>query len=84
MPHAICMVFNILTQYPLPPPPGTPLRDCINGVYGCSDMTECVPNFEFAPQRTFTIGDAARAARYDPVLTLCAHPVPTLCADPVC
>ena len=40
----------------------TPLRDCINGVYGCSDMTECVPNFEFAPQRTFTIGDAARAA----------------------
>jgi hypothetical protein len=25
-------------------------------------MTECVPNFEFAPQRTFTIGDAARAA----------------------
>eukprot|EP00041_Stephanoeca_diplocostata_P013753 m.243604 g.243604 ORF g.243604 m.243604 type:complete len:667 (+) comp19455_c0_seq1:121-2121(+) len=40
----------------------TPLRDCINGVYGCSDMTECVPNFEFAPQRTFTIGDVARAA----------------------
>jgi arylsulfatase A-like enzyme len=40
----------------------TPLRDCINGVYGCSDMTECVPHFEFAPQRTFTIGDAARAA----------------------
>jgi hypothetical protein len=38
------------------------LRDCINGVYGCSDMTECVPHFEFAPQRTFTIGDAARAA----------------------
>ena len=30
----------------------TPLRDCINGVYGCSDMTECVPHFEFAPQRT--------------------------------
>ena len=28
----------------------TPLRDCINGVYGCSDMTECVPHFEFAPQ----------------------------------
>lgn len=25
-------------------------------------MTECVPHFEFAPQRTFTIGDAARAA----------------------
>ena len=40
----------------------TPLRDCVNGVYGCSDMTECVPNFEFAPKRTFTIGDAARAA----------------------
>jgi arylsulfatase A-like enzyme len=40
----------------------TPLRDCVNGVYGCSDMTECVPDFEFAPKRTFTIGDAARAA----------------------
>lgn len=40
----------------------TPLRDCVDGVYGCSDMTECVPSFEFAPQRTFTIGDAARAA----------------------
>ena len=44
----------------------TPLRDCINGVYGCSDMTECVPDFEFGgasmPARTFTIGDAARAA----------------------
>jgi hypothetical protein len=40
----------------------TPLRDCINGVYGCSDMTECVPHFEFAPQKTFTIGHAARAA----------------------
>eukprot|EP00040_Diaphanoeca_grandis_P005869 m.34845 g.34845 ORF g.34845 m.34845 type:complete len:658 (-) comp17047_c0_seq1:288-2261(-) len=40
----------------------TPLRDCINGVYGCSDMTECVPSFVFAPQRTFTIGDVARAA----------------------
>lgn len=36
-------------------------RDCINGVYGCSDMTECVPNFEFAPQRTFTIGDVSIA-----------------------
>ena len=37
-------------------------RDCVDYVYGCSDMTECVPNFEFAPQRTFTIADAARAA----------------------
>ena len=26
-------------------------------------MTECVPDFEFAPQGTFTIGDAARAAK---------------------
>eukprot|EP00729_Bicosta_minor_P012420 gene12420-4000_t len=43
----------------------TPLRDCINGVYGCSDMTECVPDFEFAPQGTFTIGMAARAASKD-------------------
>ena len=40
----------------------TPLRDCVNGVYGCSDMTECTPHFEFAPQHTFTIGDAARKA----------------------
>lgn len=38
------------------------LRDCIDGVYGCSDMTECVPNFNFAPERTFTIADAARAS----------------------
>ena len=37
-------------------------RDCVQYVYGCSDMTECVPSFEFAPQGTFTIGDAARAA----------------------
>ena len=37
-------------------------RDCVDYVYGCSDMTECVPSFEFAPQRTFTIGDAARKA----------------------
>lgn len=37
-------------------------RDCVNYVYGCSDMTECVPDFEFAPQGTFTIGDAVRAA----------------------
>ena len=38
-------------------------RDCVDYVYGCSDMTECVPDFEFAPQRTFTIGDAVRAAK---------------------
>ena len=37
-------------------------RDCVHYVYGCSDMTECVPDFEFAPQRTYTIGDAVRAA----------------------
>eukprot|EP00750_Incisomonas_marina_P002570 INCI1244.2.p1 GENE.INCI1244.2~~INCI1244.2.p1 ORF type:complete len:657 (-),score=87.74 INCI1244.2:42-2012(-) len=37
-------------------------RDCVDYVYGCSDMTECVPDFEFAPQHTFTIADAARAA----------------------
>ena len=37
-------------------------RDCVNYVYDCSDMTECVPDFEFAPKRTFTIGDAVRAA----------------------
>ena len=37
-------------------------RDCVNYVYGCSDMTECTPSFPFAPARTFTIGDAARAA----------------------
>jgi hypothetical protein len=40
-------------------------RDCVNYVYGCSDMTECVPRFNFAPKRTFTIGDAARAANDD-------------------
>ena len=28
-------------------------------------MTECTPNFPFAPQRTFTIGDAARLASPD-------------------
>eukprot|EP01065_Artemidia_motanka_P046058 TRINITY_DN6879_c0_g2_i4.p1 TRINITY_DN6879_c0_g2~~TRINITY_DN6879_c0_g2_i4.p1 ORF type:complete len:629 (+),score=238.06 TRINITY_DN6879_c0_g2_i4:52-1938(+) len=37
-------------------------RDCVNGVYGCSDMTECDPHFPFAQQRTFTFPDAARAA----------------------
>jgi hypothetical protein len=33
-----------------------------NYVYDCSDMTECVPDFEFAPQRTFTVADAVRVA----------------------
>ena len=37
-------------------------RDCVNYVYGCSDMSECVPDFHFAPKRTFTFADAARAA----------------------
>lgn len=37
-------------------------RDCVNYVFDCSDMTECVPDFEFAPQRTFTVADAVRAA----------------------
>ena len=36
-------------------------RDCVNYVYGCSDMTECVPDFEFAPE-TFTVPMAVRAA----------------------
>ena len=40
-------------------------RDCVNYVYDCSDMTECDPDFEFAPQRTFTIADAVRAANKD-------------------
>eukprot|EP00045_Choanoeca_perplexa_P010428 m.105203 g.105203 ORF g.105203 m.105203 type:complete len:534 (-) comp15277_c0_seq1:117-1718(-) len=37
-------------------------RDCVNYVYGCSDMTQCVPDFQFAPNKTFTIGEAAREA----------------------
>jgi arylsulfatase A len=37
-------------------------RDCVNYVYDCSDPTQCTPDFEFAPQRTFTIADAVRAA----------------------
>ena len=40
-------------------------RDCVSYVYGCSDMTECVPQFSFAPQRTFTIADAVRASGKD-------------------
>ena len=39
-------------------------RDCVNYVYGCSDMTECVPNFEFAAE-TFTVPMAAKAANID-------------------
>eukprot|EP01062_Namystynia_karyoxenos_P066074 TRINITY_DN60095_c0_g1_i1.p2 TRINITY_DN60095_c0_g1~~TRINITY_DN60095_c0_g1_i1.p2 ORF type:complete len:665 (+),score=191.16 TRINITY_DN60095_c0_g1_i1:96-1997(+) len=35
-------------------------RDCVNYVYGCSDMTECDPDFPFAQQRTFTFPDAVR------------------------
>lgn len=31
-------------------------------VFDCSDMTECVPNFLFAPNHTFTAPMAARAA----------------------
>ena len=37
-------------------------RDCVDYVYGCSDMTECVPAFPFAQQRTFTFADAVRAS----------------------
>lgn len=37
-------------------------RDCVDYVYGCSDMTECVPSFNFAPQKTFTVPMAVRAA----------------------
>ena len=40
-------------------------RDCVDYVYGCSDMTSCVPDFEFAPSRTFTVGDAVRVAGPD-------------------
>ena len=36
-------------------------RDCVNFVYGCSDMSKCVPNFEFNAD-VFTVADAARAA----------------------
>ncbi len=41
----------------------TPFRDCVNGVYDCSDPTEC-PGlaFKFAPNGTFTIANAVRAA----------------------
>ena len=38
-------------------------RDCVDYVYGCSDMRSCPSlGFEFAPSRTFTVGDAFRRA----------------------
>jgi arylsulfatase A-like enzyme len=37
-------------------------RDCVDFVYGCSDMSQCVPDFEFAPSKTFTVGNAVRTA----------------------
>jgi hypothetical protein len=45
----------------------TPFRDCVFGTKGADgdDMTEMIDNFTFAPKRTFTIGDAARAASPD-------------------
>ena len=36
-------------------------RDCVDYVYGCTDMTECVPDLEFSPS-TFTVPMAVRAA----------------------
>uniref|UniRef100_A0A6U3RMU3 Sulfatase N-terminal domain-containing protein n=1 Tax=Ditylum brightwellii TaxID=49249 RepID=A0A6U3RMU3_9STRA len=37
-------------------------RDCVDFVYGCSDMTQCPHlDFEFAPMHTFTVGDAVRS-----------------------
>ena len=35
-------------------------RDCVDYVYGCSDMTECVPKFNFAPEHTYTVPMACR------------------------
>jgi arylsulfatase A-like enzyme len=47
-------------------------RDCVNYVYDCSDPSEYVAGkcsqldqFRFAPQRTFTVADAASAAGYE-------------------
>jgi arylsulfatase A-like enzyme len=40
-------------------------RDCVDNVYGCNDMSTCVPAFEFAPSKTFTVGDAIVAAGDD-------------------
>lgn len=37
-------------------------RDCVDYVYGCSDMSECVPHFNFAPQHTYTAPMAVRDA----------------------
>ena len=38
-------------------------RDCVDYVYGCSDMSQCPSlNFEFAPSHTFTVGEAFRKA----------------------
>ena len=48
-------------------------RDCVNYVYDCSDMTECTPDMDFAPQRTFTIADAARAASKPGAMYTSAH-----------
>eukprot|EP00049_Salpingoeca_infusionum_P017279 m.352374 g.352374 ORF g.352374 m.352374 type:complete len:540 (-) comp16501_c0_seq1:365-1984(-) len=40
-------------------------RDCVDSVYDCSDMTQCVPKFNFAPNKTFTVPMAVRAANND-------------------
>ena len=41
-------------------------RDCVDFVYGCSDMRSCPQlDFEFAPSSTFTVGDAFRMAHND-------------------
>lgn len=37
-------------------------RDCVDFVYGCSDPSQCTPDFQFAPASTFTVGDAVRTA----------------------
>jgi hypothetical protein len=40
-------------------------RDCVDYVYGCSDMRSCPKlDFEFAPSNTFTVGDAVRSSAY--------------------
>ena len=39
-------------------------RDCVDYVYACDDMRTCTPTFEFAPSKTFTVGDAIRAAAH--------------------
>jgi hypothetical protein len=46
---------------------GTPFRDCVFGTKGADgdDMTEMIDDFVFAPERTWTIGDAVRAASPD-------------------